>query len=65
MAVDKTPPAPSEKGVPARFIIAELEDYGQVLALLGEVDAAYKGIDAIIHLAAIPAPAVAVSPPAS
>jgi nucleoside-diphosphate-sugar epimerase len=59
--VDVVPPAPSEEEVRARFIQADLKDYGQVLALLGEVDDSYRGIDAVIHLAAIPAPSKAVS----
>jgi hypothetical protein len=39
----------------------DLKDYGTVLGLLSEVDSVYKGIDAVIHIAAIPAPARAVS----
>lgn len=43
----------------------DLKDYGTVLGLLSEVDSVYKGIDAVIHIAAIPAPARAVSSNAS
>ena len=59
--VDMVPPAPSESKVGARFIRANLDDYGQVVALLSELDSGYRGIDAVIHLSAIPAPAAAVS----
>ncbi|ORX37740.1 hypothetical protein BD324DRAFT_578376 [Kockovaella imperatae] len=59
--LDKSAPAPSEKDVPARFIIADLTNYGEVIALLSELDAAYRGIDAVIHLAALPAPGMAAN----
>ncbi len=59
--VDVVAPAPSEAAVNARYIYADLKDYGQVLGLLTDVDSGYRGIDAIIHLAAIPAPGKAVS----
>lgn len=38
-----------------------MSDYGQVLGGLSDVDSGWKGVDAVIHLAAIPAPAKAVS----
>lgn len=59
--VDIAPPASSEASVDAKYFSADLKDYGQVVALLTDVDDRYRGIDAIIHLAAIPAPAKAVS----
>ena len=55
--VDAVPPAPSEAAVKAKFLQGDLKDYGQVIGLLGEVDSGYRGIDAVIHLAAIAAPA--------
>ncbi|EGN94385.1 hypothetical protein SERLA73DRAFT_162999 [Serpula lacrymans var. lacrymans S7.3] len=51
---DKHPPpadAPSE----AVFMLTELEDMGQVMENLIEVDSRYKGVDAVVHLAALPA----------
>jgi NAD(P)-dependent dehydrogenase (short-subunit alcohol dehydrogenase family) len=59
--VDVVAPAVSEVSVDARYIYADLKDYGTVLALLAEVDDKYRGIDAVIHIAAIPAPSKAVS----
>ena len=59
--VDIVPPAPSEAGVKARYINIDLKDYGQVLSCFTDVDSGWKGVDAIIHLSAIPAPARAVS----
>ena len=60
--VDVVPPAPSEAAVDARYFYADLKDYGQVVSLLADVDSSHRGVDAIIHLAALPAPAKAVSP---
>ena len=59
--MDIAPPAASETSGGANFIMADLKDYGQVIGVLTDVDDRYRGIDAIIHLAAIPAPAKAVS----
>jgi len=56
-AVDAVPPAPSEAAIKAKYLHGDLKDYGQVIGLLGEVDSGYRGIDAVIHLAAIAAPA--------
>ncbi|SNX86920.1 related to NAD-dependent epimerase/dehydratase [Melanopsichium pennsylvanicum] len=39
-----------------RLVEIDLSDMGQVLEALMEVDMAYKGIDAIVHLAAMPSP---------
>lgn len=43
----------------ARLLRADLTDYGQVLAALTTLDDAYVGVDAVVHLAAIPAPGLA------
>ena len=43
----------------AHLLRADLTDYGQVLAALTDVDDAYRGVDAVVHLAAIPAPGLA------
>ncbi len=41
---------------PARFLRVDLGDYGQVAEVLTGIDDAYDSIDAVVHLAAIPAP---------
>ncbi|WWC65829.1 uncharacterized protein I303_108451 [Kwoniella dejecticola CBS 10117] len=53
--LDVAPPAASEAKV-AKFMQVDLTDYGQVVAALTDVDSGYKGVDAVIHLAAIPSP---------
>src|ERR1700688_4347889 len=35
---------------------ADLEDFGETLEALAQVDQRYNGVDALVHLAAIPAP---------
>jgi nucleoside-diphosphate-sugar epimerase len=46
--------APRETHCP--FIEADLRDFGQVLQVLSQVDDQYDAVDAVVHLAAIPAP---------
>lgn len=46
-------PAP---GSSARFVRIDLTDYGQVVEALTGIDDAYDAVDAVVHLAAIPAP---------
>lgn len=41
------------------FIQTDLSDYGQVIDALGGVDDRYQGLDAVVHLGAIPAPGLA------
>ena len=50
--VDTVPPA-SEL---CPFVQADLTDFGQALEVLSEVDDRLAGVDALVHLAAIPAP---------
>ena len=50
--VDSVPPAREL----CPFVQADLADFGQALEVLSEVDDRLKGIDAVVHLAAIPAP---------
>lgn len=38
------------------FVQADLCDFGETLEILSEVDSRYRGVDAVAHLAAIPAP---------
>src|SRR4051794_16780849 len=51
--VDLAPPPP---GQPASFTRVDLTDLGQVTEALTGIDDRYRGIDAVVHLAAIPAP---------
>ncbi|GIG21989.1 UDP-glucose 4-epimerase [Cellulomonas chitinilytica] len=51
--VDVVPPPP---GQPARFTLVDLTDLGQVTEALSGIDDRYDGVDAVVHLAAIPAP---------
>lgn len=50
---DVVPPPP---GQPALFTRIDLTDLGQVVEMLHGVDDRYRGVDAVVHLAAIPAP---------
>ena len=40
----------------APLVRADLEDFGETMAVLGGVDDRYTRVDAVVHLAAIPAP---------
>lgn len=51
--VDVAPP-PEDQG--CAHVRADLTDLGQTLAVLTGVDDRYRGVDAVVHLAAIPAP---------
>lgn len=50
--VDRAPPAV----VQPMFVRADLTDYGQVVEVLSGIDDRYGHVDAVVHLAAIPAP---------
>ena len=50
--VDQRP----DPGSGARFLRIDLTDYGQVAEALTGIDDAYAAVDAVVHLAAIPAP---------
>ncbi len=50
--VDQRP----DPGSSARFLRIDLTDYGQVVEALTGIDDAYDAVDAVVHLAAIPAP---------
>jgi UDP-glucose 4-epimerase len=49
-------PAPGGPARPAGFIEIDLTDAGQVIDALGGVEDRFEKLDAVIHLAAIPAP---------
>ncbi|MFZ0530258.1 MAG: NAD(P)-dependent oxidoreductase [Propionicimonas sp.] len=53
ITTDRVPPPP---GQPGRFTRADLTDLGQVVELLTGVDERYDHVDAVVHLAAVPAP---------
>ena len=50
--VDTIPPARGN----CPFVRADLADFGQAYEVLSEIDDRYRGVDALVHLAAIPAP---------
>lgn len=56
--VDVAPPPP---GQPALFTRVDLTDLGQVTEALTAIDDRYDGVDAVVHLAAIPAPGLVPS----
>ena len=58
VTTDRTPP-PS--GQPGSFTRADLTDLGQVVELLTGVDERHDHVDAVVHLAAIPAPGLFTS----
>lgn len=49
-------PAPTKR---APFTRADLTDYGQTVEVLTAIDSRYQGVDAVVHLAAIPEPGAA------
>jgi len=56
---DRVAPSPPVPGV--RFVLIDMTDMGQVIENLLEVDGVYKGVDAIVHLAAFPGAGQAAS----
>lgn len=48
--------APPPAGQPALFTRVDLTDLGQVVEALSGIDDRFSGVDAVVHLAAIPAP---------
>jgi nucleoside-diphosphate-sugar epimerase len=50
--VDSVPPTTEN----CPFVRADLADFGQAYEVLSEIDDRYRGVDALVHLAAIPAP---------
>jgi nucleoside-diphosphate-sugar epimerase len=43
----------------APFVRVDLTDYGQTIEVLSAIDARYRGVDVVVHLAAIPGPGAA------
>ncbi|MDT0351360.1 NAD-dependent epimerase/dehydratase family protein [Pseudonocardia charpentierae] len=57
IALDRVPdPSSSALPKPPAFVRVDLTDFGQVTEALTHVDDVHDGIDAVVHLAAIPAP---------
>ena len=52
VTLDRVPAAPQR----GDFVRVDLTDYGQAVEALSAVDDRYRGVDALVHLAAIPAP---------
>jgi nucleoside-diphosphate-sugar epimerase len=50
--IDRVPPRVEK----CPYTRIDLTDYGQVLEALSGIDARYQGVDAVVHLAAIPGP---------
>src|SRR4051812_36844701 len=50
--------APPE-GAPGSYTRVDFTDYGQTVEALRGTDARYAGVDALVHLAAIPGPGIA------
>jgi len=57
VTLDRVPP-PDPGG---KFVRVDFTDYGQVAAALQAVDDRYDGVDAVVHLAAIPAPGLSTN----
>jgi len=53
ITIDRMPPP---AGAPGTFVRIDLTDYGQVVEALTAIDDRYSSVDAVVHLAAIPAP---------
>ena len=49
-------PAVAER---TQFVRVDLTDYGQTVEVLSAIDSRYRGVDAVVHLAAIPGPGAA------
>ena len=54
--IDSKPVPEGLPGAGAKFLRIDLTDYGQVVEALTGIDDAYDSVDAVVHLAAIPAP---------
>jgi len=58
VALDRVP---DPRSAAAASVRVDLTDYGQVVAALTGVDDRHDGVDAVVHLAAIPAPGLATN----
>ena len=56
------PPFPPDPGHPrAAFTRIDLTDYGQTVEALTAIDDRHRGLDAVVHLAAVPGPGMATN----
>jgi nucleoside-diphosphate-sugar epimerase len=59
--LDRVPPAVPMPEEVCRFTRIDFTDYGQTVEALTSIDGGYEGVDAIVHLAAIPGPSLAAN----
>jgi nucleoside-diphosphate-sugar epimerase len=59
--LDRVPPAVPMPEEVCRFTRIDFTDYGQTVEALTSIDGGYAGVDAVVHLAAIPGPSLAAN----
>jgi nucleoside-diphosphate-sugar epimerase len=59
--LDRVPPAVPMAEEVCRFTRIDFTDYGQTVEALTSIDGGYSGVDAIVHLAAVPGPSLAAN----
>jgi nucleoside-diphosphate-sugar epimerase len=59
--LDRVPPAVPMPEEVCRFTRIEFTDYGQTVEAFTAIDGGYSGVDAVVHLAAIPGPSLAAN----
>jgi nucleoside-diphosphate-sugar epimerase len=59
--LDRVPPAVPVPEEVCRFTRVDFTDYGQTVEALTSIDGGYSGVDALVHLAAIPGPSLAAN----
>jgi nucleoside-diphosphate-sugar epimerase len=59
--LDRVPPAEPLPEEVCRFTRIDFTDYGQTVEALTSIDGGYTGVDALVHLAAIPGPSLSAN----
>lgn len=59
--LDRAPPATPLPAEVCHFTQVDFTDYGQTVEALTAIDGGYRGVDALVHLAAIPGPSLAAN----
>jgi nucleoside-diphosphate-sugar epimerase len=59
--LDRVPPSVPMPEEVCRFTRIDFTDYGQTVEALTSIDGGYSGVDAVVHLAAIPGPSLAAN----
>lgn len=59
--LDRAPPATPLPAEVCHFTRVDFTDYGQTVEALTAIDGGYRGVDALVHLAAIPGPSLAAN----